>query len=277
VVAVARPATPMVLRSLLTVSVLTNLAATAVTFFVPDVLTGPAVMNGSARGTAIVMLVAGLPVLLASFALEDRGLRWAAVMRLGALAYLAYNDFLLLFATPFNSLFLAYVVALSSTAFALGISLATSESGLVHRTLGRTPSRVVGGYIWVIVVLNALIWLRTIVPATFAVNPGSFLDGTGIATNPVFVQDLVFWLPSATLIGWLAWSHRSWGVLLAGAYLVYGLLESIGVAVDQWMGSSADPSSTVASMGAVWIFGVLAVIGVVALAFYARSVAAARD
>jgi hypothetical protein len=267
----------MILRSLLTIAVLANLAATAVTFFVPDVLTGPAVMNGSARGTALVMLVAGLPVLLVAFALEDRGVRWAAVMRLGALAYLAYNDFMLLFATPFNSLFLAYVVALSSTAFALGLGLATSEPQLVHHQLARTPSRVVGGYIWVIVVLNELVWLRTIVPAMFAANPGSFMDGSGIATNPVFVQDLVFWLPSAALIGWLAWAGRSWGVLLAGTYLVYGLLESIGVAVDQWFGSSADPSSTLASMDAVWLFGVLAGIGVVALAFYARSLTAARD
>jgi hypothetical protein len=52
---------------------------------------------------------------------------------------------------------------------------------------------------------------------------------------------------------------------------VYGLVESIGVATDQWFGSSADSGSEVATMGAVMIFVVLAVIGTVALAFYVRS------
>jgi hypothetical protein len=110
-----------------------------------------------------------------------------------------------------------------------------------------------------------------VVPATFAEEPTSFLAGTGLTTNPIFVQDLVFWLPSAGVIGWLAWTQRPRGALLAGSYLVFGLLESIGVATDQWFGSSADPSSDVATMGAAVMFAVLAVIGIVALAFYVRS------
>jgi hypothetical protein len=59
--------------------------------------------------------------------------------------------------------------------------------------------------------------------------------------------------------------------LLAGSYLVYGVLESIGVAPDQWLGSSADPSSEVATMGGVVIFAVLAIIGIIALLYYVRS------
>jgi hypothetical protein len=121
------------------------------------------------------------------------------------------------------------------------------------------------------VILNTLLWLRTIIPATFAQDPTSFLAGTGVATNPIFVQDLVFWLPTAGIIGWLVWTRRPYGALLAGSYLVYGLVEAIGVATDQWFGSIADPSSNVASMGGVVIFGVLAVIGLVVLAYYVRS------
>jgi hypothetical protein len=257
---------------LLVLTAIANAAAAALTVFLPDLLTGPAVMNGSARGTALIMLVLGVPLLVGSAWLERRGSRWAPMIRFGALAYLAYNGYLLLFATPFNRLFLLYVVALSATVFSLGASLLRADPSVVALRLSRAAARVVGGYILLIVVFNVLAWLRTVVPATFADDPTSFLEGTGLATNPIYVQDLVFWLPSATLIGWLTWTRRPWGAALAGGYLVYGLLESIGVATDQWMGSSADPSSEVATMGAAVMFAVLAVIGVGALAFYARAV-----
>jgi hypothetical protein len=275
VIATGRRSSPM--TWLLASAALANAAAAALTFFLPDLLNGPAVMNGSARGTALIMLVLGVPLVLASILLEGRGSRWTSAVRLGALAYLAYNAFLLLFATPFNRLFLVYVVALSSSAFALGVSLARADGTAVALHLPRVPARVLGGYIWTIVVLNALAWLRTIVPAMVATDPTSFLEGTGIATNPIYVQDLVFWLPSATLIGWLVWTRRPWGALLAGSYLVYGLLESIGVATDQWFGSSADPTSEVATMGAVVIFAVLAVFGTCALLYYAYAARSASS
>lgn len=259
---------------LLSLSATANLAAAIPTILLPNLLSGPAVMIGSARGTALIMLVVGVPLLVTSLALERGGSRWWAIARYGSLAYLAYNDFLLLFATPFNSLFLVYIVAMSSTGFALGLSLARADEVAVTERLPGTAARVIGGYILTIVVLNTLLWLRTIVPAIFASVPTSFLVGTGIATNPIFVQDLVFWLPSAALIGWLAWTRRRWGALLAGSYLVYGLIEAIGVATDQWMGSLADPGSQVATMGAVGIFAAMTVIGIVALMYYAGSLSA---
>jgi hypothetical protein len=268
VIATGRPSG--LLFWLLLLAAAANAAAAALTFFVPDILTGPAVMNGSARGTALIMLVLGVPLLLVSIWLERSGSRWAPILRLGALAYLAYNGFLLLFATPFNSLFLVYIVAMSSTAFALGTSLLRADPSSTSVRLPGTAAKVIGGYVFTIVVLNTLLWLRTIVPAIFASDPTSYLEGMGIGTNPVFVQDLVFWLPSAALIGWLTWTRRPYGALLVGAYLVYGLVESIGVATDQWLGSSADPTSEVATMGAVLIFVVLAFIGAAALALYVR-------
>jgi len=258
-------------RGILWLAVLANAAAASLTLLVPDVLNGPPVMNGSGHGTALIMFVLGVPLLIGSLLAEDHWPRWALIARLGALSYLAYNGFMLLVATPFNSLFLVYCAALSSTAFGLGLQLMHARPAAVEERLPMPAARIVGGYILAIVVLNTLVWLRTIVPAMVADDPTSFLAGTGIATNPVFVQDLVFWLPGAAVIGWLSWTRRPYGALLAGSYLVFGLLESIGVAVDQWLGYSADPTTPHATMGAVYLFAVMAVIGVVALVYYARS------
>jgi hypothetical protein len=67
----------------------------------------------------------------------------------------------------------------------------------------------------------------------------------GVATNPVFVQDLAIWLPAATAVALGLWNRRPWGPLLAGATLVFWFMESVAIAVDQWFGSTADPASTV--------------------------------
>ena len=264
-VSLARPA-----GGLIAAAAVANALAAGATFFVPDLLTGPVVTNAQARGTSLIMLAIGIPTLAVATWLAGRGSWRGLVVAIGALAYLAYNAFLLLFATPFNPLFLVYVAAMSLTAFALATTIVTTDHDAVAEHAGRVPARGIAIYAWVVVVLNALVWLKTIVPATLATDPTSFLEGSGVATNPVFVEDLVFWLPAAALIGGLLWIRRPIGIVLGGAWLVYGLIEAIGVATDQWFGSVADPGSTQASMAAVALFVAVAIIGLVPLFFYFR-------
>jgi hypothetical protein len=111
----------------------------------------------------------------------------------------------------------------------------------------------------------------TIVPSIVADRPGAVTDGMGVATNPVFVQDLAIWLPAAAVVALGLWRRRPWGALLAGAVLVFWFIESAGVAVDQWFGSTADPASTVTSMTMVPAFAGLAVIGLAPLWIVLRS------
>jgi hypothetical protein len=48
----------------------------ALTLFAPQLLTGPAAMIGSARGTALVALVVGVPALLLSLRPARAGSQW---------------------------------------------------------------------------------------------------------------------------------------------------------------------------------------------------------
>ena len=177
------------------------------------------------------------------------------------MAYLTYNAVMFSFATPFNRLFPLYVAMLSLSVFLL--------AGLaVHACSGRDlpDSRCptwVAVYIWVVVVLNSLLWLRGIASAILADEPTSFLDGTGLTTNPVYVQDLAFWLPVMAWLGYsLAKGRRDRLVLIAGG-LVFWVIEGLGVAVDQWMGYRADPTTDWASAGAAWLFVATTMIGLV--------------
>jgi hypothetical protein len=244
--------------------------ASVLTFFLPDLLTGPPVTTGNARGTALVMMAVGVPALVVSMVLAARGSWRSHVVWLGIVSYLTYNAVLLLFGTALNPLFLLYVATLSLGLFALGSLVhATEPDGISHR-LDDLPVRGLAIYVWTIVGLNALTWLRGIVPTITADDPTAVLDGLGLTTNPSWVQDLAFWLPMAAVAAWWLWQRKPWGYTLVGAWLVYGLIESVGVAVDQLFGYAADPSTPHASMIGAAVFGGLALIGLVPLYFYFR-------
>jgi hypothetical protein len=51
-------------------------------------------------------------------------------------------------------------------------------------------------------------------------------------------------------------------VLIAGG-LVFWVIEGLGVAVDQWMGYQADPTTVWATLGAARLFVVTTVVGLV--------------
>jgi len=255
---------------LATLAVAVTTIATALTAFLPDILTGPVMTNANARGTALVMLVGGVPLLLLGLWASGRGSWRGTLVALGALAYLLYNDVLLVFATPFNRLFLIYEAAFALTLFTAILALVRLDAGAIAERIGRLPFRGLAVYGWVVIVLNVLAWLRSVGPATLAEDPTSFLQGTGVATNPVIAEDFAFWLPGAAVVAWLLWHRRPTGIVLFGAWLVYGLIESIGVAVDQTMGYLADPVAAAAAPAGVAIFLALAAVGLVPLFVYLR-------
>ena len=259
------PRGPVAARTSLTLAVVA--AAASVVTLLPDVLHGTPVMNGSARGTAVVVLVAAVPTLVAGVLLAGRKRLLGPPLWLGALALMAYNAVMFCFATPFNRAFPLYVAMLGLAVAALVTGLRASDP---RRYVVRGRARLVAVWIGVVAVANTALWLATVVPAVVD-DDSSFLDGTGLTTNPVFVQDLAFWLPLAMLVGWWLWRRRRWGGLLAAGLLVFWVLESATVAVDQWLGSAADPSSDLATREASYLFIGLGVVGLGVLWAFLRS------
>lgn len=240
-------------------------ASAGVSLAVPSVLTGAAVGNGNLRGTALIVLALGIPLLLAAVLGAARGsARWTVVW-LGTLGYLLYQAVLFCFATPINALFLPYVAYLGLGVWSIvALVPAIDLPAFTARLSPGTPYRSVGGFTLVLAVGNAVVWLSAIVPALVDDDAASLLEGTGLLTNPVYVQDLAIWLPLFIASASACWLRRPWGYLLTGSALVMFTLEGVGVASDQWFGSRADPTSPAASMTMVPVFAGLAlVIGVV--------------
>lgn len=247
------------------------LAAASTSFFIPGVLGGPGVSQGNLRGTALVIMLFAVPAHFSSMYFASRNSARGLVVWLGAVGYIIYQAVLFLFGTPFNSLFLIYVAMLSLALWSAVVLVRRIDlAAFCARFDEHLPTRGIAIYAVVLAVVNALVWLRTIVPAMLSDSPSAFLEGSGMTTNPVFVQDLALWLPLLMVAAWWLWKRRPWGELIVGAMLVMLVLESIGIAADQWFGTMADPSTPFASMAAVPLFSVLAIVGAVPLAFYFR-------
>lgn len=219
----------------------------------PDVLQGTPVIDGNLRGTALVVLVVALP--LTAFGLrrtrdgDPRGL----VALTGGVAYLTYQGVMFCFATPFNALFLAYVALLGLGVWTLVAILVQVDREALAATIDeRTPYRAVSLALGAFAALNALGWLARIVPAAITGDPAAGIEGSGLPTSPVWVQDLAIWVPAAFFAAALMWRRRPLGVLLTSSMLTFYVVECLSVASDQWWGVRADSSEpALASMAAV--------------------------
>lgn len=247
------------------------------TYLAGDVLRGPAVMNGSARGTALVVLLVGVPVLAGSLVLARRGSAIAVVTWLAAIGFLLYNALMFVFATPVNRLFLLYLAMLSLAAWSAGTLLWHTDAQALGRLIpARAPVRLAAGYLWALVILNGGAWLVRILPSLAGSGEPAYLRGTGMTTNIVFVQDLALWLPlTAVAAAWL-WLRKPRGYLLGGASVVMGAIEGISIAADQWYGHAADPASTVVSAILTPVFAGLAVLSLAVAWLLLRGLTAAR-
>ena len=244
-------------------------AASAAMWFLPELLNGEPAMDGSARGTALVVLVVGVPLLAGSMWATSRGAARAMFVWAGSVAFLLYQAVLYALATPFNALFLLYEAMLALAIW----SAVTLISQVGVRRLPelfdeRTPVRSMAGFLWVAVGLNAMAWLAAIVPALGEAESPAFLEGTGLTTNPIYVQDLAVWLPLMAVAAWWLYHRDGRGLLLGGAMLIAWVLEPLTIAVDQWVGVAADPTATYVSTDVIPIMlGLAAVIAVPAFLF----------
>jgi len=243
---------------------LAALAAGGATFVATDSIAGPAVSVGTARGTALVVAAVAAPVLLASMWSASRGSLRAIVIWLGAAGYLLYNAVMFLFATPYNRFFLVYVAMFALALWSIGaLVLQIDVTGLARNVTGRLPIHGIAIYAWTVALINAIVWLRTIIPTMSAEHPGAFLLGSGFSTHPVYIQDLAVWIPlMAVAAAWL-WRGLPWGYLITASILTLWVIEAFGIAVDQWFGSQADPNTDFASGAMTPAFLAWAIIGLI--------------
>lgn len=234
----------------------------------PSLLTGAPVTTGNVRGTALIVLVLTVPVLLLGMRRARAGSLPALAVWAGATIALTYQGLLFCFGIPFNALFLPYVAMLGLGAWTLGsLVLVLARSAESPWSAALAPSRFAPRALITLALGNGLVWLLQASPTTWTGDQPAAIDGSGLLTSPVWVQDLAFWIPAAVLVATLALRGRALGHLLTGGMLTFYVLECISVASDQWFGAHADRSHPdVASMDVVPVAIVLGLLILVPLA-----------
>jgi hypothetical protein len=246
------------------------LVASAVGVFHPSLFRDTAMTAGNARGTDLVILVVALPALLVSMMLAARGSIRAQVVWLGALSYLLYNATFFAFDVAFNQMFFVYIAVLSLAVWSLVALLLEIDVAEVKAFFStRFPVRTIAAYLVVTALLFALAWLRDILPALANLTTPASLHGTLMLTNPIQVMDFAFGFPMTILAAVWFWQRRPWGYVLAGMFLVYGVIESISVTTDQTFGHLSDPSQPTVMVPA---FAVLTVIALIPLVMFLRAI-----
>jgi hypothetical protein len=221
---------------------------------------------GNMRGTALAMLVIGVPILVVSMVLASRGSLRARFVWLGALAY---NAVLFCFAVHFNSFFLLFAGLLALSFWALLSLLRDVDPTTLAQAVSRVPARLVAVYMLVILALFGGMWLRDIVPATINNTMPASFDDTGLTQNPIYVLDFAFTFPLLAIGAIWLWRGRAWGYVVGGMMLVMLTLETAGIAIDQVFGHIHDPSQ---SLLAVPIMVSFTAIGVVFSVLFLRGV-----
>lgn len=261
------PAARILSVLLLAAAAVASVAAIAL----PELIHGPAAMVGSMRGTALVVLVLAIPMLVVGMATERRGGLLSVVGWVAGVVFISYQAWMFLFAVPFNGLFLVYVAMLAFGFWGLVTLLLAMP---VERFAGvagpRMPVRLLAAWMVASCVAFYGLWLRNVVPALFDSEAPAFLEGTGMVTATNYVLDMALFLPFTILAAVALWRRTAWGVVVGGAMLVTLVLESLAIAVDQWVGAAADPASPVVSAAVTPMFLVLAAIGAVMVGLWYR-------
>jgi len=268
-VQVAPPGTSLAIR-LSTALAAVNAIGGLVSVLYPDVFRDDPAYAGNARGTFAVILVLAVPALVLAMRASARGSLRAGFVWLACIGYMLYNAILSSFSLRFNELFLVYVASLSLGVASLVAVLRCLDASLLARRLSpRVPVHAVAGYLIVVAVAFALLWLADIVPALLSGGVPASLRDTTLTTNAVEVIDLAFTLPLTLAAGLWLWRGRAMGVLLAGTMLVFLTLEAISVATDQVFGHLADPAQPTWGIA---LFVVLAAVGALPTVAFLRGI-----
>jgi hypothetical protein len=212
------------------------------------------------RGGDLVTLVFVVPGLLLAMSLARRGSVRAGLVWGGLLAYGVYNYAFYVFGAAFDDLFLAHVVAFSTSIFALVAWVSDVDAPATAARFGpRAPRRSVAVLMLAIAAIFATLWTTF---ATVQAVTGHL--ALGAATLPgmhlVFALDLSLMVPSMAVGGIWLWRRTPWGYVSATALCVFGAVYQANLAAAVAFQFAAhvegvkavDPIGTVTLLALAW-------------------------
>ena len=188
-----------------------------------------------------VTLFIAVPLLLVAWFFSRSGsLKWRFMLA-GTLSYFLVTYLMYLGIAMYNAMFLAYVVLIGTSLFAVALTLLSFDLNALPQQFGKTaPIKLAGGFLIFNSIIISLLWLGVVLPP--------LLDGTIVpdavqhyTTLTVQGLDLAIFLPLSFVAGYLLINRKPLGYLLSTTTLIFlPLLMSALVAKIIAMGLAGD-------------------------------------
>ena len=158
-----------------------------------------------ARAADLVTLLVAVPALALGLWRARQGSAGGRLVAIAALGYLAYSYAIFAFSVVINPLTPVHIAILGSATWSLVLAVCRLDDATVDRaSMFRLPRRTTGGFLILVAVLFALLWLSQIAGAITSGQLPTSVSDLNLPTSAVYVLDLAFALPLIALAaGWL--------------------------------------------------------------------------
>lgn len=174
---------------------------------------------GANRGSDVLTLTVGIPLLLGTMLLHQRGSIRGTLALLGSLAYVLYVYATLSLGTAYNTLFLLYVALFGASLAAFIVTFASiDQDDLAARVKTTMRPRIPGVFMIASGVVTLGVWLVDPVAALVSGTDPELLEHSTTLTTHAL--DLAIIVPAAIAAGWLILRGQVIGYLMAMSLLV---------------------------------------------------------
>jgi len=181
-------------------------------------------------GSDWVTLVMGVPLLVASVLLAQRGSIRGLLLWLGMLGYGAYNYAYYMLGAALNAFFPLYIVPLVLSVVTLILALSRIDVAEVAASFRpKTPARIVGSYLMFVAVGLTSVWMVMWAAYVFAGQPTPIEPEV---FKLVAALDITIMVPGLALGGVLLWRRRAWGYIVAAIAGIQGSLYLLVLSIN---------------------------------------------
>jgi hypothetical protein len=227
-------------------------AASAAGLLLPGVYRDNALVTAAWRGTDLVTLALGVPLLALGIRGSGSGSRLRRMVLLGMMLYAFYNYAFYLFGAAFNALFLVYVAILTASGSGLLLGLGSLDAERAAAGFHpRAPVRAVAAFLLMVAVLLGGFWIALSVAFLFTGEPPPMVAATDHPTNITGALDLSLVVTLGVLAAIWLWQRRPWGVVLAVLWLVKGAVYMVALSSASVAAHLAGAAGDVAQV-ALW-------------------------
>lgn len=223
---------------------------------------------GSFKGTDVVTLALGLPLLAFFGRRYKRGSLRGGLVLTGVLGYFLYVYASMALKAAYNNLFLVYIVLFSASLYAFILALRSIDPATLTRQATRNlPRRGPGIFMIASGIVTLIIWLLPLITALMQNQPPELLES--YTTSVTDTLDLGIITPAAIIAGMLILRREPLGYLIACSLLILEIMLTPMIAMQTvfqlQLGITFTPGQIIGPIIGFVLLGVLALWVMIAI------------